>query len=153
MKMNKRYIIILLFLTASVSFLIIRCLHAHKRNKIYSTISSITAAIITENRNKNSTLKDIFSSSTKEEQFLNSEEYDRVIFEIDRLHKLDIPKNQRSQFRLVDFWGNRYMIAYRELPNQELDVVVVSKGRDGIYGTADDISSPGTSAPPILDGH
>ena len=146
--MKRRSVVLLLLIAAFVSFTIIKCLQDRKRAEIYSEIMSITTALVSELQKENATLREVFSFRTEEWQFLTAEEYDKVTFEIDRHHNIDVPKNRRPPSYLVDFWGNRYVIAYRELPNQILDVIVVSKGRDGIYGTEDDIVDPRESAPP-----
>ncbi len=118
-----------------------------KRASSSGTTAATNAALYAELDKKNTNLKDIFSSADQQWRFLTADEYDRVIIELARSHNLD-PSPKDSSHPLLDYWGNRFEIAYRKLPNQGHDSIVVSKGPDRVYGTKDDITSPYGVEPP-----
>jgi hypothetical protein len=145
----------LLWLLAAILCLVIvvvyavnvACVQSSKRAYTYGSVKAIYAALLTEFDKKNTTLIEILSSADEQWRFLTPEEYDKVIFELAKSHNLD-PSPASGQ-PLLDLWGNRFEIAYRKLPNQAYDVIVVSKGPDGIYGTKDDIVSDYSVTPPV----
>ncbi len=112
-----------------------------RRVYIRSNAKAINAAIFSEFDKGNTILKEAFSSADKQWQFLAAEQYDRVITEVARYHNLDPASDWDHQSPLLDPWGNRFEVAYRQLDNEIYGFIVVSKGPDGIYGTKDDISS------------
>jgi hypothetical protein len=143
--MKRRYLLLLLlvaFICFALMFYVFKkCLKDSKRALTYGTVSAVNAALVSELETENATLKEIFSSADHYWRFLTVEEYDRVITELAKSHNLD-PSPKPSQ-PLIDHWENRLEIYYRKLPNQAYETIVVSKGPDGVYRTADDVANPG----------
>lgn len=111
-----------------------------KSSGSFGTVSAVSAALLSELRNGNIVLEEIFQTSNQEWRFLAPSEYDRVITELHKSHNLDAPRGWQPSMPLLDLWGNRYEIGYRRLGDQVYEATVVSKGRDGILGTKDDLS-------------
>lgn len=153
--MRKKIVFLLLFVVPvcfTIMFLVYKkCLQESKLAFSYGTVAATNAALYTELDKKNTNLKDIFSSADQQWRFLTIDEYDRVIIELAKSHNLD-PSPKDSSQPLLDYWGNRFEITYRQLPNQDFDSIVVSKGPDKIYGTKDDIVSPYGVVPPVKPG-
>lgn len=62
---------------------------------------------------------------------------------VDAGEALDVcPHCQTINGVITDTWGNRFEIAVRNVDNEELNVVVWSKGPDRVSGTEDDIVVP-----------
>ena len=117
-----------------------------KRAFTASSISALDQAFYLELSKGNYKLAGVTSNAGPQWHFLTVKQYDNIIIDLDESYNFDA-KPSLSQ-PLVDFWGNRFEIAYRKLPGSGCDSIVVSKGPDGVYGTRDDIvSGHGASAP------
>jgi hypothetical protein len=138
---NRRLLILLLgiFCLVAAALVYVKCLESSRRSHVWSSTVAINAALVEELERGNPKLEEILSSASEQWEFLAAEQYDRVITELAKSHNLD--PSPKSSEPLIDRWGNRFEICYRKLPSQVYDFVVVSKGRDGIYGTEDDLVS------------
>jgi len=136
-----------LVIVVAVYAVLVACSQSSKWAYTIGSVKAINAAFLSELNKKDTNLKEILSPVDEQWRFLTPEQYDRVIIELNKSYSLDPPP--ASGQPLLDLWGNRFDIAYRKLPNQDYDVIVVSKGSDGIYGTKDDIVSDYGAAPPV----
>jgi len=126
---------------ALIFYVFKKFLEESKRAHTHGTVSAVNAALISELETEKTTLKEIFSSADHHWRFLTIDEYDRVIAELAKSYNLD-PSPKPSQ-PLIDLWENRLDICYRKLPDQVYETIVISKGPDGVYRTADDVANPG----------
>jgi len=151
--MKRRHL--LLFLLAASAFLLIaffafkKALQNAKLAQILSNIKAVNAALISELDKGNANLEKVFSDRDRQWQFLTPNEYDRVIVELAKSHNLDPATNWNPSLTLLDPWGNRFEIGYRELTGSICDTIVVSKGPDGVYGNEDDLVSNYGASPPV----
>lgn len=124
-----------------------KCKKASMKHYTYSTACSTTAALVTELRKNNPDLEKIFSTPDEQWRTVTTDEYDKIIKELDdNSHSLDAGPSRP----LLDLWGNRLVIVYRKSSKGYYDLLVISKGADGIYGNKDDVvSSYGESSPPL----
>ncbi len=112
------------------------------------SVKALHAALVSELREGNRDLEEVFRSAEAKWRVLSASDYDKTIAILD---KKKYPLDAAPSRPLVDLWGNRFVISYRKLPDGNYDFIVVSNGRDGSYGTADDVVSVwGKSAPPVL---
>lgn len=124
-----------------------------KESRLISTSSSVAslhASLWSAVQEGSLDLKETFGAAKKEWQFLSVSDYDRTIAMLDKKgYGLDaIPSRP-----LVDYWGNRFVIAYRKSAGEKFEVMAVSKGPDGTYATSDDVVSPwGEPVPPMVSG-
>ncbi len=155
--MKRKYSFMLL-LTGLICFVtigyVVNNIFQDMNNKatIIGTISATHYALEAELDKRNPILLQFFANSDLEWKFLSDQQYDRVIIEIDTLYNIDPPKGWNSSQPLLDPWGNRYVIVYRKLPNQNYDCIVISEGPDKIYGNKDDIVSTRDIVPPAKTG-
>lgn len=106
----------------------------------FSGVSSIYAALVSETQEGKLDFDFYFQPADSNWRLLPDEKYDRLMKELSASYNLDSPRSSREKDALlVDGWGNRYNIAYRQLSDFSYVFVVISKGPDGIYGTKDDI--------------
>lgn len=111
-----------------------------KRCAAIGMISAVHASFITELRGGNPAIHQVLGD-IKEGITLNTEQYDQVISELlAKGHNLDHPKLANSE-PFSDSWGNRLVIWCRKLEDGRYLTQVTSNGKDGIWDTADDISS------------
>ncbi|MHC4396344.1 MAG: hypothetical protein ACYS1A_11885 [Planctomycetota bacterium] len=156
-KIKRKYSFILLLVGlicfVTIGYVVKNTLQAmNNKATTVGTITAIYSALNSELNKRGPILVQILTSSDQEWKFLSDQQYDRVIIEIDSLYNIDPPKGWNSSQPLLDPWGNRYEIAYRQLPNQNYDYIVVSKGPDKIYGTKDDMVSPHGVVSPARSG-
>jgi hypothetical protein len=136
-----------LVIAVAVYATLVACSQSGEWAYTIGSVKAINAAFSSELNKKNTNLMEIPSAIGERWQFLTPEQYDRVIIELNKSYSLDPPPAAGQP--LLDLWGNRFEIAYRRLSNEGYDVIVVSKGPDGIYGTKDDIVSDYGVAPPV----
>ena len=98
--------------------------------------TSIGAHLISELKEGNSHLEEIFSSADEEWRFLTLSEYDKTIMVLDNTAHDGL--EARKERPLLDPWGNRFVIGYRKSTSEKYELVVVSNGPDGVCGTTDD---------------
>jgi hypothetical protein len=118
-----------------------------------SGVCSIAAALLSEAHNGKIDYGFYFQPADSNWRLLPDEKYDRLMKELSVSYNLDSPKSSREKDALlVDGWGNRYNIAYRQFSDLSYDFVVISKGPDGVYGTKDDeVSGNASIAPEIIN--
>ena len=140
MKRKTIYICIFL-LTVIICIAVLKGIEAGKRASTGGTVKALNAALSSEVRKVDNSLKDIFYPTDQKYRFLASQEYDKVINKLSKSYNLDASKDWHIGDPLVDIWGNRFEIGYQFLPNQTNEIIVISKGPDGILNSKDDISS------------
>jgi hypothetical protein len=75
-------------------------------------------------------------------KIVSEEDYQYLMDHVFDPYMLDKGRMERSKETvLLDIWKNRIGIAYRK-SDESLEFILWSKGRDGIEGTEDDITSP-----------
>jgi len=123
---------------------------ASKIGHVHGNISAMMAAIYSELDKGNDVLKDIFCKQSQNWAALTNEQYDLLISEL--VHKdcyLDHVKGWEPSMPMTDGWGNRYKLYYRVVNGDQYDILIISNGPDGRYGTEDDIIHPvDASLPP-----
>jgi hypothetical protein len=103
-------------------------------------VYALEAACLSELDAENPQILAAFPPHADGRRFLEPEEYDRVIAELDKTHNLDPPRRWTRPDPLVDPWGSRFEIGYCTDAAARYDLSVVSRGPDGVLGTKDDVS-------------
>jgi len=138
---NKSIVLLIVVAILMILFVIVRkCFINRMFSEVLSDTLSINAAIAPELSKHNSNIEKFFSAATSNWQVLPYEDYDKIIAEVTRSHSLYISKGWNASKPLLDRWGNRFEIKYHKLADGRYDIIVISKGPDGILGTKDDIS-------------
>jgi len=91
---------------------------------------------MSELKEGNPNLEEIFSSADEEWRFLTLSEYDKTIMVLDNTAHGGL--EARKERPLLDPWGNRFVIGYRKSASEMYESVVLSNGPDGVCGTKDD---------------
>lgn len=119
-------------------FLRCKAVPAMQEARAHSTVAAIAAAMATEL--SGSLAEEEFSDVGSEWRILDDAQYDRVISRLGRRYNLDPPKKGWIVGEaLLDPWQNRFKVAVRKMGDNKYEVRVVSVGRDGELGTADDL--------------
>ena len=140
MNKKRRNLLLVVLICLGIMFLIVwiskALLETRKKMLTGTVAASINARLISELKEGNPHLEEIFSSADEEWRFLTVSDYDRTIMVLDNTrYGLD----SRRKRPLLDPWGNRLVIWYRKSASGEYESVVVSKGPDGIYSARDDL--------------
>jgi hypothetical protein len=105
--------------------------------RTWSTILNLSAAVDSEI--EKGSLSSLLEKASSERGWyrLNDAEYDNLILDL-KSYDLDPPSSWDKKGPLLDFWGNRFVVMIKVIDGGR-DVKIMSKGRDGLLGTDDDI--------------
>ena len=120
-----------------------------KRALTIGTVNAVGAALYSEIEKNRQIFSFADDPNVQEWRMLSEQEYDRVIADIGTKCNLDAPRGWKPSMPLKDFWGNRFVVCYRNI-NEDYDILIISKGPDSNYGTKDDvINEYGVKSPMI----
>lgn len=116
-----------------------KCNQLAKETAAYSAVASIRVSLQSDKVSSEPNVQAIFESADDQWYVLTTKEYDAITSVILKNYGVDGP---RSKGHPVDYWGNRLIIGIRRKLDNQLEFFVTSKGKDGVFGTSDDIVSP-----------
>jgi hypothetical protein len=112
-----------------------------KHDSSIGMISAIDASLMGELQDGNPAIRQTLGDITNGLS-LDQIQYDKIIKElVSRGCNLDPPHGWDRNKPLLDPWGSRPIIWCKQLQDGQYAVEVTSKGKDGLLGTADDIST------------
>jgi hypothetical protein len=151
MKQGRKYLI-LIFVVVLIGCGVatyIKCRENFEKNRVNSTMESMAAVIYTQLNDGNKKIEVLFSRDVKGWSSLTDDQYDKLITEITKSSAIEYWTVGKFPEILLDPWGNRFVVCYKKA-NQDHEILIVSKGPDGIYGTKDDlVNEYGISSPPL----
>ena len=96
--------------------------------------------IYTEMEAGNLELSAYLTQDILKNKILSDNQFDEVISLINDKNKIDSMKGWQYPEPLTDSWGNRLIIQIFDYEGTEVDFDIISKGKDGILNTEDDLS-------------
>jgi hypothetical protein len=111
----------------------------------YSAVASIHASLQSDEVSSEPNVQAIFERADDQWYVLTTNEYDAITSDILKNYGVDGPSIKGHP---VDYWGNRLIIGIRRKPDNQLEFFVTSRGKDGVFGTSDDVVSPHGFKPP-----
>ena len=134
-----------LVLIVSVVWVVGRC---RNEGMVLTTYSDVAAIHRVLQDGEGQAVKEIESALESRWRLLSEREYAALGAAVNEA--LYVPRLADSRKTLLDQWGRRILIYAKRANSSEPVYIVVSKGRDGQLGTADDIISPYESVLPFL---
>jgi hypothetical protein len=130
-------IVIAIFVCSTAVFY--KCNQHAKEISTYSAVASIHASLQSDEVSSEPNVQAIFERANDQWYVLSTKEYDAITSDILKHYGVDGPSPKGYP---VDYWGNHLIIGIRREPDNQLEFFVTSKGKDGVFGTSDDIVSP-----------